>query len=97
MKRVARRSGRSSESPQTHRLLAAHYNEGVTPMTTQTAGRQPDGQPKHRDTAAKHLSEASDYLNRGALELAQTHALLAIGHALVDLAKDGIEVFQQTP
>jgi hypothetical protein len=35
-------------------------------MTTQTAGRQPDGQPKHRDTAAEHLSEASDYLNGGA-------------------------------
>jgi hypothetical protein len=66
----------------------------MTPMTTQTAGRQPDGQPKHRETAAKHLSEASDYLNGGALELAQTHALIAIGHALVDLAKDGIEVFR---
>ena len=69
----------------------------MTPMTTQTAGRQPNGQPKHRDTAAKHLSEASDYLNKGALELAQTYALLAIGHALVDIAMDGIEVFQQTP
>jgi hypothetical protein len=64
-------------------------------MTTQTAGWQPDGQPKHRDTAAKHLSEASDYLNKGALELAQTYALIAIGHALVDLTKDGITTYTQ--
>jgi hypothetical protein len=49
--------------------------------------------PKHRDIAAQNLSEASDYLNAGAVELAQTHALIAIGHALTDLAKYGIEVF----
>jgi hypothetical protein len=48
---------------------------------------------KHRDIAAAYLTEADDYLNSGAVELARTHALLAIGHALVDLTKDGIEVF----
>jgi hypothetical protein len=49
--------------------------------------------PAHRDIAARNLSEASDYLSSGAVELVQTHALLAIGHALVDFANDGIEVF----
>jgi hypothetical protein len=55
---------------------------------------EPEPQLKHRDIAAQNLAEANDYLNSGAVELAQTHALLAIGHALVDLAKDGIEVFR---
>jgi hypothetical protein len=49
---------------------------------------------KHRDIAAAYLTEADDYLAAGAVELAQAHALIAIGHALTDLAKCGIEVFK---
>ena len=54
--------------------------------------------PKHRDVAAGHLEIAEETIDElgpadKAIALAQTHALIAIGHALVDLAKDGIEVF----
>jgi hypothetical protein len=59
-----------------------------------TRSTEPES-PKHRDIAAAYLTEADDYLNGGAVELAQAHALLAIGHALLtDLAKCGIEVFK---
>ena len=64
----------------------------MTTINYPSAEPQP-APPKHRDIAATHLTEADDYLNAGAVELAQTHALLAIGHALVDFAMDGIEVF----
>jgi hypothetical protein len=56
----------------------------------------------HRDTAADHLETAEDILDKvhdfdnldQAIAIAQVRALIAIGHALVDLAKDGIEVFR---
>jgi hypothetical protein len=56
----------------------------------------------HRDTAAGHLTSAECVLNKvhdfdnldQAIAIAQVRALIAIGHALVDLAKDGIEVFR---
>ena len=59
----------------------------------------PDAAPKHRDIAAGHLVSAEETIDGlgpadTAIALAQTHALIAIGHALVDLAKDGIEVFR---
>ena len=54
--------------------------------------------PKHRDVAAGHLVSAEETIDElgpadRAIALAQTHALIAIGHALVDLAQDGIEVY----
>jgi hypothetical protein len=54
--------------------------------------------PKHRDVAAGHLEIAEETIDElgpadTAIALAQTHALIAIGHALVDLAKNGLEVF----
>ena len=54
--------------------------------------------PKHRDIAAAHLVSAEETIDElgpadRAIALAQTHALIAIGHALVDLAQDGIEVY----
>ena len=54
--------------------------------------------PKHRDIAAGHLVSAEETIDElgpadRAIALAQTHALIAIGHALVDLAQDGIEVY----
>ena len=54
--------------------------------------------PKHRDIAAVHLVSAEETIDElgpadTAIALAQTHALIAIGHALVDLAQDGIEVY----
>jgi hypothetical protein len=57
---------------------------------------------KHRDIAPLHLQMAEEFIDElGTSEvpdrdiaIAQTHALIAIGHALVDLAKDGIEVFR---
>jgi hypothetical protein len=63
-------------------------------MTTSNAG-----QPKHRDIASGHLKAAEETVDElgpadKAVALAQTYALIAIGHALVDIAKDGIEVFR---
>jgi hypothetical protein len=54
--------------------------------------------PKHRDIAAGHLVSAEETIDElgpadRAIALAQTHALIAIGHALVDLAQYGIEVY----
>jgi hypothetical protein len=57
----------------------------------------------HRDTAAGHLERAEEIIDElagggdlaGDIALAQTHALIAIGHALVDLAKDGLTTYNQ--
>jgi hypothetical protein len=60
-------------------------------------------QPTHRDIASALLNHASTTLDEvpdviaddpaNFIAIAQTQALLAIGHALVDLAKDGINVY----
>jgi hypothetical protein len=53
---------------------------------------------KHRDIAAVHLVSAEETIDElgpadRAVAMAQTHALIAIGHALLDLAKDGITAY----
>jgi hypothetical protein len=59
--------------------------------------------PRQRDTAASYLDAAdrlicditvSDAEDPDRLiALAQTHSLIAIGHALVDFAKDGVGIY----
>jgi hypothetical protein len=56
---------------------------------------------KHRDIATDRLAAAEAFIGglgnaydaERDIALAQAHALIAIGHALVDLAKDVTEVF----
>ena len=57
----------------------------------------------HRDTAASHLASAENILDKvhdfdsldQAIAIAQVRALTAIGHALVDLAQDGLTTYNQ--